>query len=178
MRKLLYLFLLAFVAPIHAQNNRVDVFVGIDYFHNGALPKTASAVPSALRGSGNMPGLTGELSINANRWFGFVGDVSFQRSSTENLFMLTGGPELSLRVKGNRFFVHGLIGGAYEAKDLKSVKFGSLSDSSFNAGLGGGLDLGWKHFAFRLFQADYFYTPVFNTSEQNFRLATGFVFKL
>lgn len=160
------------------QDNRVDLFVGATFLHSGDLPSHVSGVPGFLKSGVNLPGVSGAISVNANRFFSLVGEVNLDHSSSENLFTFLGGPELSIRSSKSRVFFHALAGGAYERHSLTGAKISELSDSSFAYELGGGWDLGLnKTVALRLIQLDYLYTEAFHLSDQNLKASAGIVFR-
>jgi outer membrane protein OmpA-like peptidoglycan-associated protein len=146
----------------------------------------------------NFNGWNGSIAVNANRWFGMVGDFSghyktikdsgFNLDTKLHSFMF--GPQFSLR-KHDKLtpFAHALFGFSHVDQNISPVPTGARAASDWNdfaMALGGGLDFKvHPKVAVRLFQADYFMlrdkggNP--NNSADilnNFRLSTGIVFRL
>jgi len=181
--------LLSTTAVLLAQETtpKVEVFGGYSYA-NADNPQN---VPNRV----NLNGWNSSLAVNFNRTFGIVGDFSGHYGSADssilaqcvnggicsNSFKLTTkthtfllGPQVSFRAGRATPFAHALLGAAHT--NISSL---SSSDSStgFATALGGGLDynvthrLGWR------VQVDYLQTRFFSTTQNDFRLSTGPVFR-
>ena len=123
---------------------------------------------------------------------GSVGANSLILGSRVRVHQYTGGPQFSVRSDSTRLFVRALIG-AVTIKESISVPGLSIGerDTGLAVGAGGGLDVRISdRLAWRAFQADYFWyrfgqpkliingTQISNsTTQRNFRISTGLVFK-
>jgi opacity protein-like surface antigen len=85
------------------------------------------------------------------------------------------GPVISARSEKATIFAHALFGDARATVDTGTL---STSDNAFAMALGGGLDYNLnKNFAVRVGQFDYLPTRFGSDTQNNFRYATGIVFK-
>jgi hypothetical protein len=96
------------------------------------------------------------------------------------------GPEFTLRTRTFNAFAHTLFGltrttlnqpnGYTYGGSLSYVGIAHRNNLAFGAG--GGIERNWKrHFAFRLFQADYIPTRLDGKWESHFRVSTGMIVK-
>ena len=174
-----------------AQNKpKAEVFGGYSYLHT--------------RDDGfstNFNGASGSVAINANEWFGVVGDFGYYHASPDvssitvllpgvnasaslNTFSFLFGPKITMRGH-EKFtpFAQALLGGARQKTTLDVTGFGSTSSSetAFAMALGGGFDVKVaKSVAIRLVQVEYVLTK-FNDGDNNrqnsVRISTGLVFR-
>src|SRR5580693_8040155 len=154
---------------------------------HGLLP--GAVLPVSSRVESNPRGAGASITFNFNRWFGLTGDVSADFSSGEKgvpmriddaeFFNLSAGPKVTFRSRHFSPFLEALVG----EHRLASEVFGSDREIGFMAG--GGLDLDFtRHFAWRLFRADYVFSNhqfgpssvVPATDIRGARLQTGLVF--
>ena len=169
-----------------------EVFGGYSLFYpggtvygllpNGILP-VSSAMETNPRGGG------ASLTYDFNRWFGLTADVSGQFGSGESgvgdriddvsMFNISGGPKITFRTRHFSPFLEALVGGHRLKSDLFNV------DDRFGFMAGGGLDWNVKrHFALRLFRADYVFSNhqygassiVPDTEVRGLRAQAGLVF--
>jgi len=143
------------------------------------------------------PGGSVELSAQVYRGLGLAGNVTGNNvpnaaNSGIGLTMVTAnfGPRYTYykaigieRKRSVAFFGQGLIGQAWGFNSYFPTESGVKTDYiSFALQAGGGVDLGIsRHFAVRIFQADWLRTefPNANTNVQNnFRLSAGVVFRI
>lgn len=92
------------------------------------------------------------------------------------------GPQIAARMNRGTPFAHALFGGAQVNQSISASAAGfpafTVSSSGFAFALGGGGDINFsKQFPWRV-QADYLRTAYFDTSQNDFRFATGVVFRL
>jgi len=144
-------------SPARAQsdsNPKFDLFVGYQWLHpNGTVPTpfgdynnpTPFTVPDMAKGFGSA------FTYNFDRHWGLEFDLG-QNWGNSN-YETTGsiGPRFIWRTEDANFFLHSLIG-------LNRLNVSGLNPSNgIGAILGGGMDLPFpnKHFAWRLFEADY-----------------------
>jgi outer membrane protein OmpA-like peptidoglycan-associated protein len=148
------------------------------------------------------------LAINFNRYFGIVGDFAGYHANTltftqpggpardvgadGKVFTYMGGPRLSYRRPRFTLFAQALFGDANAQKVTINGCSGSPvcvplpSENVFTMAVGGGLDLNvHRHFAIRLFQAEYLMTRFKDPTSaagttgtrDNARLSAGIVFR-
>ena len=195
MRKILgfsWLVLTSFLAA--AQDTpRFEVFGGYSYAN-------ASRTFGVDRPSLN--GWNASFAGNANRWFGVVGDFSGYYGSTSisiatplfcislpcpaptvsfdtkvHTFLL--GPQVSFRAGRFTPFAHALFGLGHTSVHIDSPfsTVGTISNNAFAMALGGGVDINMtSRLAWRV-QPDYLQTDFLHTTQKNFRISTGLVFK-
>jgi outer membrane protein OmpA-like peptidoglycan-associated protein/opacity protein-like surface antigen len=195
------------VAPAATQNSsgwnsdvpKAEIFVGYSYLQ--AVPKLADGNRLVW-----MNGGSASVAFNMNRYLGIVGDVGDYTNSEIRFQGASGatvdvndadggvisylfGPRLSFRHDRVTPFVQALFGGAHASEV-------TLSHCALNCTLlptqntfawtgGGGLDVRvHRHFAIRIFQAEYLMTrfqdySTGNTASQNdMRLSAGLVFRI
>ena len=188
------LFLTSFLA-VAQDTPRFELFGGYSY---------ASASKALTPSRPNLNGWNAALAANANRWFGVVGDFSGYYGSTGisssgigvvcpsapcptrpeisldtkvHTFLL--GPQISLRRNLATPFAHALFGLGATSAHLNSPfsTIGTTSGDAFAMALGGGVDLRINdRLAWRV-QPDYLQTHFLHTTQKNFRVSTGIVFK-
>jgi outer membrane protein OmpA-like peptidoglycan-associated protein len=165
---------------------RVELFLGYTLVRLRPTAKTgATGVDSATFNGGSF-----SLAYNFNRYFGMVGDFggyhahNLANSGMDgNLFSYLFGPRFSFR-NDTRVtpYLQALIGGSrlsVYAPSSPATPFKGLAGV-----VGGGLDVAINdRIAYRLFQGEYYLTrfrhiPGVEQIQNNFRVATGFVFKL
>lgn len=140
----------------------------------------------------NLNGGGGSLAVNVMNWLGLVGEVGAVRQGSvpgtqQSLAVTTFlfGPRISYR-KFQRVtpFAHALFGAAHGSGSLFSESLGGGTpplgaNTGFAVATGGGVDLNVdRHFAVRVFQADYLHTRLVNGSndrQNSFRLSVGIV---
>ncbi len=133
---------------------KIDVFVGYQYLNPAGdvpVPNTSSPVQSqTLVDFRHGFGLAG--AYNFNRYLGIEGDYGGDWKNGFSVNTVSFGPRLMLRTDSANFFVHALFG-------ENRLGTPSGSNSGLGAILGGGIDLRlWKHFDWRVFEADYQWT--------------------
>jgi hypothetical protein len=122
-------------------------------------------------GGPNLNGWDGALTGNVNKNFGITADFSGTYGSGLSFYTFTFGPQLTANLPLVKPFVHALIGGA-------RISGGGGGTNGFDTMLGGGLDVGHGHFAFRVIQADWMLTRFSGyTDKRNFRASTGLVLR-
>lgn len=151
----------------------------------GGLLPVSSALESNPRGAG------ASLTYDFNRWFGITGDISGHWDSDESgyaariddasFYNLSVGPKITFRSRHFSPFIEALMGGHRLTSDVFN------RDDRFGFMAGGGLDVNVsRHFALRLFRADYVfsnhqYAPsstVPDTELRGLRAQAGVVFML
>ena len=102
-----------------------------------------------------------------------VAELSGQYGPHVNLRDLTVGPQV-LYPRGKKlFFGHFLFG---DARTFVRVGTGA-GDTARMYAAGGGMDLEISpHFSFRVVQADYLHTTLFQGTQNSFRVSTGLVY--
>lgn len=201
MRKLHVIFMALLALGLRAQAQetpKAEIFAGYS-FVSAQFP--FSTDPAAGETRGSMNGWNLSAGVNANRWFGVVGDFGgYYNSPTQgtlfkpancvlctggvsatvhNIYTFTGGPQISMREDNVTVFGHILFGGAHTRADLVSnvTPSASISATSFALILGGGVDIGFsRRFALRI-QPDYFKSSILDRRQHNVRVSTGIVFR-
>jgi hypothetical protein len=154
---------------------------------HGLLPGAVAPVASCLKWDPRGAGAT--VTYDFNRWFGLTVDSSGQWGSGQSgvaaridqveFFNLSAGPKITFRTHYFSPFLE-VLGGEHR---LASEVFGNDRELGFMAG--GGLDLNLtRHFAVRLFRADFVYSDhqygpssiVPATDVRGVRLQSGLVF--
>lgn len=154
-----------------------EVFLGGSFTHNGDLPTHLKGALGTLKSGVNIGGADGQFSAKLAGPINIAFDANFSHSATNNQFLFMGGPEIAIKPKSNRLFLHALVGGAYETQKIKGFTATALADSSFAYTLGGG----FEHFFGKASKvglrtgADYIYTEAFHGSENNVRITAGLV---
>lgn len=189
MVSLLGLLLFTLAQPMRAQRfQSVEFYGGYAYLRNNLnstfSPFYAFATPFGSNFSLN--GWQASITENAADWLGitqeFGGVYGTQRSqgldNRFSTFSILSGPRFAYpRLQGVTPFAHALFG--YDQTTVSLPEFGaSARSSSYAMALGGGLDVKvMRHLAVRLFQADYYLTRNFGSSQNNLRFSAGVVFR-
>ena len=165
---LLLLLTIATAWPSVAQvMPRVQVFGGYSYTRYDT-PSFGFSSPTGLNGYTFSP------AYNVIRGFGVVAELSGQYTTNRNLRDIAAGPQFLYPRGKMMFFAHLLFG---EARSLVQVG-GPQEDTARVTTLGGGMDYSISpRFAVRAFQVDYLRTTLFNTTQDNFRVSTGLVYR-
>ena len=135
----------------HSPTPEVEVFGGYSYLR--------------LYGFNNNGGI-GAVTVNANSWLGYTGEVSgyVAEDPFDNNGLVVGGPKFTYRRGAVTPFVHLMAGGAFGGSDAAGAFV-----------VGGGVDAKIsKHVAIRLIQADYVATTF---RSNNGRFSAGIVFR-
>jgi outer membrane protein OmpA-like peptidoglycan-associated protein len=179
---------------------RFELFLG--YSNILATPMSPSNRIADVQGGDT------NLAINFNRYFGIVGDFAGYHADTltfnqpggpardvgadGKVFTYMGGPRLSFRQRRFTLFAQALVGDANAQKVTVNRCSGSPvcvplpSENVLAVAVGGGLDLNvHRHFAIRLFQAEYLMTRFRDPTSaagttgtrDNVRLSAGIVFR-
>ena len=112
-------------------------------------------------------GWNGAANMYITRWLGVTGDFSGAYSQGLHFHTYTGGPVVSMHKGQFSPFAHFLIGGAHASA-------AGVGTSGMAMMFGGGLDMGRKQFAVRLFQVDWLSTRFSGvTDNNNARVSTG-----
>jgi len=176
--------LILFAGLASAQVPSGNIFVGYSFY--SASPSTLDL---ASVGRPNMNGWEASLEGKALPWVGIVADVSghygqqsyveltpngpFGATVTGHETDVMFGPRLSFPVGKFRPFGEAMFG-------IGHVNTGqgiSTSDTSVATALGGGLDYKIIRIVAVRAEADYVQTRFFSTTQNNFRLSTGIVFR-
>jgi hypothetical protein len=146
-----------FFAAVAQAQDKAEVFGGFQYTRPDGGP--------------NLNGWNGALTGNFNKNFGFTADFSGTYGSGLSFYTFTFGPQLTANLPVVKPFVHALVGGA-------RIDGGGGSTTGFTTMLGGGLDIGHGHLAFRVIQADWMLTRFSGfTDKKNARVSTGLVLR-
>ena len=182
MRKIAAIFISVFGLVIGASAQvptSGNIFFGYSYYHT----------PLSSIDTANMNGWNGSLEGKVFPFLGIVADLSgnygsqnFPSSCTlspcptvnasANEYNFLFGPRASFSVGKIRPFAEFMVGASHV-----SVNQGVGSDTSFADAIGGGVDyrlirmIGWR------LEGDYVQTRFFSTTQNNFRLSTGIVFR-
>src|SRR5438445_9747685 len=113
----------------------------------------------------NASGWNGSASMYVTRWLGVTGDFSGAYSQGLHFHTYTGGPVVSMHKGQFSPFAHFLIGGAHASA-------AGVGTSGMAMMFGGGLDMGRKQFAVRLFQVDWPSTRFSCVTDNNNALAS------
>jgi hypothetical protein len=154
-----------------AQDSKADVYAGFQYTRINSL-------------GSNMYGGVGQVAYYPSSWFGVVGEFSGSTrgpsagalTTANTLYTYMGGPRLTFRHGPIQPYVQALFGGA--TINTTTIGFPPASTNAFALAVGGGLDLKiHRHIAFRVLQADYFYTHFGGGTQNNMRFSSGVVFR-
>jgi len=170
---MLFCVFLAIAGSARAQeNSKVEIAGNYTYIHIN--PGGFSTVTIDCHGGG------GSAAWSLNHYLGVVGEFSRCEWSGANAHTFTYlfGPRLTYRAYGRlEPFGEVLLGGANIHGQTVGFS-GSGTDSSFAMAIGGGADYKLKpSVAIRFIQADYLYTRLGGTNQNNFRLQVGVVFR-
>ena len=154
-----------------AQDSKADFYAGFQYTRMSAF-------------GANQYGGVGQFAYYPTSWFGVVGEFSGSTlgpsagalTTANTLYTYMGGPRVAFRHGPIQPYVQALFGGA--TVNTSTQGFPPANNNGFALAVGGGLDLKiHRHIAFRLIQADYFYTHFGGGTQNNFRFSTGIVFR-
>ena len=169
-----------------------EIFGGYSFFYPnatvyGLLPQGIAPVSSALES--NPRGVGASVTYDFNRWLGLTADISGHWDSNESgvvgriddaaFYNLSVGPKITFRSRHFSPFIEALVGGHRLAPDLFH------GDDHFGFMAGGGVDVNLtRHFALRLFRADYVFSnyrfgpgpTVPETQVRGLRAQSGIVF--
>ncbi|PYP92324.1 MAG: hypothetical protein DMG65_04395 [Candidatus Angelobacter sp. Gp1-AA117] len=175
MRKFVWIFAISMLLTLSAAAQdfpKAEVFGGYSYLHTSVLGQGFS-----------FNGGSGQITVNANNWFGITGDFGVYHNGdfgvNTNAVTYLFGPKFAYR-KSEKVtpYFHALFGGAHIGANFSG--FGS-SDNAFAWGLGGGVDANVaKHVSIRVIQADYLmthFTDGNNDRQNNVRVSAGIVFR-
>jgi outer membrane immunogenic protein len=178
----LTLLMVATALPAKAQEEvaKLEEYGGYSYIRFNVSQKV-NGVTS--HDSYNASGGGGQLEYNPKPWLGIVGDLSgyvvTQGSPVAGTFSYLFGPRVNFRHHGKVTpYAQTLFGGIAATSDILS----SGPANHFAMTVGGGVDYSVsKVVAIRLVQAEYYMTKFpdgLNNRQDNFRFATGLVFRL
>jgi opacity protein-like surface antigen len=192
MRKILpILSLLVFTMPQEAVAQRIqgmEIFGGYAYLRDNLSSTYSPFYLSPTRFGSDFPlnGWQASVTENATDWLGltqefggFYGTERLQGLDNHfSMFSILSGPRFSYpRLKGVTPFAHALFGYEQTKLSLPGSNL-SVTSTSYAMALGGGMDVKVsRHMAIRLFQADYFLTRDFGSSQNNLRFSAGVVFR-
>ena len=183
--------LLVFTVPEVAMGQRVqgiEIFGGYAYLREDLRSTYSPFYLTPTRFGSNFPlnGWQASITENATDWLGitqeFGGFYGTQRlqglDNHLSTFSILSGPRLSYpRLKGITPFAHALFGYDQATVSLPGSDL-SVTSSSYAMALGGGLDVKVsRRLALRVFQADYYMTRDFGSTQNNFRFSAGVVFR-
>ena len=153
-------------AVVAQETPKPEVFGGYQYAH--------------LDPGHNVSGWNGAASMYLNRWLGVTGDFSGVYPKGGSFYTYTFGPTVSTHKGIASPFVHGLFGGAHagDGGGINKATQGAYSSSGFDMMFGGGVDVGYKKFGFRVLQGDWLITHINNTTDKsNLRISTGVLYR-
>ncbi len=176
-----------FCLPLMAQD-RVEVFGGYQYLHNGDLDVNGVSQTGSSQGYN---GWDASARFNFAKFIGVEGDFSGSYASVSgistHIYTYSGGPVVSARIGSLEPFAHVLIGGTRLSGSQSSV---SISTNGYNIMAGGGVDakvnrllwirvaqVDWLYAHFSGFNVDGTTGPSFSGSK-NVRIAAGIVLHL
>jgi outer membrane immunogenic protein len=175
MRKLVWIFAVSMLLTLTAAAQdfpRAEVFGGYSYVHTSEAGQGFS-----------FNGASGQITVNANQWFGITGDIGVYHNGDlgvdTNVVTYLFGPKFAYR-KSEKVtpYFHVLLGGAHIGASFTGV---SASDSAFALAFGGGIDANLKKsVAIRVIQVDYLMTKFSdgdNDRQNNARISAGIVFR-
>jgi outer membrane immunogenic protein len=173
-----------FAANASAQSGSLlDAGVNYNYARTNAAPGDCGCI--------NLQGGSGWVGYNFTHSFGVVGEVASQHASNISPFAadltltsFLGGVRYKRGI-GQRLTPFGqvLLGGVHASGSMAPGNSGIPgSPNAFAMAAGGGIDLRLsRHFAFRMFQADYYYTRLtngVNDHQNNLRIGAGLLIRL
>lgn len=175
MRKLVWIFGLTMLLTLSAAAQdypKAEVFGGYSYLHTSVLGQGFS-----------FNGGSGSIAVNANHWFGIVGDFGVYHNGdfgvSTNAVTYLFGPKFAYR-KNEKVtpYFHALFGGSHIGASFSGI---GSSDNAFAWGFGGGVDANLTpHVGIRVIQADYLMTKFSdgdNDRQNNVRVSAGIVFR-
>jgi len=142
-------------AAAQRSSSRVELFGGYQYAH--------------LDGGPNLNGWNLAVTGNFNNSFGITGDFSGTYGAGGSMYTYMFGPKLTANLPVAKPFFHVLFGGA-------TLGPNGFTTTAFGAMIGGGLDVGTNHLAWRVVQGDWLvlHSGGF-TDKSNARVSTGLV---
>ena len=178
MRWIRLLIIVCFAGSCVAQSvPKVEVGIGYSYARM-AVPLSNKRV--------NNHALALDVTTNVNRWLGLTGEfdtyyhcvagcLPYSDIARNNSFIVMGGPRVRLARGKYVPWVHAL--GGYANMRFSEDLGAKQSWSGAAMAVGGGVDVTYRRFGFRLAQFDYLRTPG-PILRDNFRITTGFVINL
>jgi opacity protein-like surface antigen len=170
------MLLFAVAGSARAQDNPKGEIAG-NYTYIHINPGGFATVSIDCHGGG------GSAAWSLNHYLGVVGEFSGCKWTgfpglSAHTFTYLFGPRLTYRAYGRlEPFGEVLLGGAH-IRGMTVGFSGSGSDTAFAMAIGGGADYKWKpSVAIRFIQADYLYSRLGGTKQNNFRLQAGVVFR-
>jgi hypothetical protein len=183
---------------------RVEFFVGYSYAYLSLGSQSSTFLPAGRSYNGGQLGAKFNLRKHIALLFDFSGEsgdskisdpLGFETHMQLDATQFLVGPEFTVRTRKFNAFAHTLFGltrmslselngytysygGPYLAA-VETPNYVNLAHrTNLALGAGGGIEGNWKkHFAFRLFQADYIPTRLDGKWESHFRLGTGMIVK-
>jgi hypothetical protein len=144
-------------ASVSQAQDKAEVFGGYQYTRPDGGP--------------NLNGWNGAFTGNFNKNFGITADFGGTYGSGLSFYTFAFGPKVTANLPVVHPFVHALVGGA-------RISGGGGGTTGFTTMLGGGLDVGHGHLAFRVIQADWMLTRFSGfTDKKNARVSTGLVLR-
>ncbi|HZP62871.1 MAG TPA: hypothetical protein VFB28_05585 [Terriglobales bacterium] len=165
-------FLILLISPVAKAQEapRFDVFGGFSYLRFDA--KTIG-YPDYNNLYGWNGGATGYIKRN----FGVALDLSGNYGSEMSAYHFMIGPQYTFRRDKSKFYVQGLIGKAQNRVDIPQTTRSHFESVGLSFGGGGGFDYDWKpRISIRVFQADFFHSDTFGSSQNDVRVSTGIVY--
>lgn len=192
MRKLfLLLVALLLAVPQLARAQRIEgieIFGGYSYLQNN-LSSTYSPFyypPTTFGNNFPLNGWQASITEKATDWLGLVQEFGgyygtknlFGADNHFSSFTILSGPRFYYPgLKGVTPFVDALFGYDQTQVTLKGTS-AKVTSSSYAMAFGGGLDVNVsRSLAIRLFKADYYRPSLFGSSQNDFRVSAGIVFK-
>lgn len=173
----------------------VEFFVGYSYANLNLGSQSNVFVPAGRSYNGGEIDAKFNLRKNVALFFNFaqqsgnskISDpLGFETHMELDATQFLAGPEFTLRTHKFNAFAHTLFGLTHTSLNVLNGYF-CYDCSSYTSvatrtnlafGAGGGIERNWrKHFAFRLFQADYIPTRLDGKWEGHFRIGTGLIMK-
>jgi hypothetical protein len=168
-----------------AAQDKLEVFGGYQYLHNGNITVNGQSQPGSSQGYN---GWDASARYKLSKFLGVEGDFSGSYATVDNvsthIYTYAGGPVISAPISSLKPFAHVLVGGTRLTGSASGV---SVSTNGFTLMVGGGVDAKVnKLFSVRLAQVDWLYyhysgfniagvtSPSFSGSN-NVRIATGIV---
>ena len=149
---------LIFLMSLSARaQDKVELFGGYSFERFSSSPST------------NLNGWEVSGQYKFANWLGVVGDIDAHYGSFRTVSFMAG-PQVSFPARLSPFF-HVLVGFGH-------IKSGGITDNSFSAALGGGVDMRLAPIiSWRIIQADDVITRFFGGTQNNARISTGIVIR-
>lgn len=185
MRKYVFLAVIAVLSVPMLAQDRVEVFGGYQYLHNGNVTVNGATEPGTSQGYNGFDAapaffFTGHLGVQAD----FSGAYANISGVSTHIYTYSGGPVLKAQIGPVKPFVHVLFGGTRLTGSESGV---SVSTNGYTIMFGGGVDAKLNPIlSVRLAQVDWLYyhfsgftvgggtSPSFSGSN-NVRISTGVV---